>query len=75
MNMKKSEQINFLTTISQDVIKEMVDKINTGKVPAYWNGAHLRQWLRTKMESVTNLCHLTRSERRDFNNDLATNNL
>lgn len=71
--MTKEEKINFVTTLSNSVIDDVIKKINDEKIPEDWNGFQLRVYLRDKFQYE--MFSLTKKGIKDYENTVITNNL
>lgn len=50
--MIKAAQMNFVKLVCQSVLRDMLRKINDGKVPEKWEAEELCQWIADKHSEV-----------------------
>ena len=72
--MNTSEQIEFVKKLSENVVNEILNDIQGGRIPANWDGIELRQLLADRFASA-NFVKMGRGRKREYNNFCLVNNL
>ncbi len=77
--MKREDQIALVSSLLNSIRTELVEKIDTGKVPERWDGHELREWIYDKVSyERTNIMRQKgryRKRNREYANDCYNNNL
>jgi hypothetical protein len=71
--MTQAEQRRFIRELIGNVKKEVI--ANVPKMPEYWNGIELRQYIADKFHDCIITGTMDRARLKDYNNTIATTNL
>lgn len=73
--MNKDEQIVFVKALTEDLAKQLIIKIENGRIPESWDGLELR-WLIQEQVTWNNYSSKTMKKRkREFKNTCLVNGL
>lgn len=71
--MTQAKQRRFIRELIRNVKKDVI--ANVPKMPEYWDGIELRQYIADKFTDCVFKSTMDRTRRRDYNNIVATKNL
>ena len=71
--MTRDEQIQFVKEHAKNLMKEMIEDIEKGKIQEEWDGIEL-QWLFAE-RSATHFGQTQKKRKKEFNNTVLVNNL
>lgn len=72
--MSRLQQIQFVAELSQAILDEVYDAINTEKIPGDWNGIELRRYLAYKFNGAV-VGNMDKKRLREYRNTLLVNDL
>lgn len=73
--MKKSEQKQFIRSLTKSIVGDIEKKISAGKIPENWDGHELRYLLSEKFESEAWTLNKKHRRYKDYKNTVLINNL
>ena len=72
--MTREEQKHFIQDLTSNVTTRLVEAIETGKIPASWDGHQLRQLLADSYKSVVWI-KMSTKDMKEYRNVVLTHNL
>lgn len=71
--MTKNEKYQFVKQLTNTITRDVVEKIESGKIPENWDGLDLRLYLADRFDRAT--VKTTKARKKEYNNTVLINNL
>jgi hypothetical protein len=74
--MTKDEKVQFVLDLTQSVAKQILQRVDSGKIPEGWNGHFMREYVVDCFrEQKTDYMKRNKSEKKKYVNDISINDL